>query len=122
MKTKLDKKTARIKRHRRVRKKVHGVPDMPRLCVFRSLNHIYAQIIDDTTGMTLCSASTLSPEHRGVLKSGGDVGAAKAAGKLLAEKCREKGIAKVVFDRSGYPYHGRIKALSEGAREGGLIF
>ena len=122
MKIKLDKKAARVKRHRRVRKKVSGAPGRHRLCVFRSLKHIYAQVIDDERGITVCSASTLSPEYRSVSKSGGNVGAAKAAGKLLAEKCREKGIETVVFDRSGYPYHGRIKALAEGAREGGLIF
>ncbi len=122
MKIKSDKKTARIKRHRRVRKKIYGVPDRPRLCVFRSLKHVYAHVIDDTNGVTVCSASTLSPEYRSVSKSGGNVDAAKAAGRMLAEKCREKGIEKVVFDRSGYPYHGRIKALSESAREGGLIF
>lgn len=122
MKTKSDKKTARVKRHARVRKKVYGVPGKHRLCVFRSLRHIYAQIIDDTTGTTVCSASTLSAECRGALKSGGNVEAAKAAGKVLAEKSRGKGIEKVVFDRAGYPYHGRVKALSEAAREGGLIF
>ncbi len=122
MKTRLDKKAARVKRHRRVRKKVSGIPGRHRLCVFRSLKHIYAQLIDDAGGITVCSASTLSPEYRSVSKSGGNVEAAKAAGMLLAQKCRAKGIETVVFDRSGYPYHGRIKALAEGAREGGLIF
>jgi large subunit ribosomal protein L18 len=122
MKTKLDKRTARAKRHRRVRKKVFGASDRHRLCVFRSLKHIYAQIADDTKGVVLCSASSMSPELKSVLKSGGNVEAAKAVGKLLAEKSKEKGIERVVFDRGGYPYHGRIKALSEGAREGGLIF
>lgn len=122
MKNKSSKKTARVKRHARVRKKVYGVPGKHRLCVFRSLRHIYAQIIDDTTGTTVCSASTLSAECRGSLKSGANVEAAKAAGRLLAEKSRGRGIERVVFDRGGYPYHGRIKALSEAAREGGLTF
>ena len=122
MKTKLDKKTARLKRHKRIRNKVYGNPEMHRLCVFRSLRHIYAQVVDDTKGATVCAASTLSSEYKSIAKYGGNKDAAKSVGKILAEKCREKGIEKVVFDRSGYPYHGRIKALSEGAREGGLIF
>lgn len=117
-----DKKAARARRHRRVRKKVYGSPSRQRLCVFRSLKHIYAQVIDDAAGSAVCSASSLSSELRGSLKYGGNTEAAKAVGLLLARKCREKGIERVVFDRSGYPYHGRVKALSEGAREGGLIF
>ncbi len=122
MKTKLDKRTSRAKRHGRVRKKVYGTPERRRLCVFRSLKHVYAQVVDDTSGTSVCAASTLSPELKTALKNGGNSEAAKAVGKLLAQKCAEKGVKKVVFDRSGYPYHGRIKALSEGAREGGLIF
>ncbi len=122
MNRKFDKRAARAKRHARIRKKVYGVPGKERLCVFRSLNHIYAQVIDDSSGTTVCSASSLSAELRAEIKNGGNTEAARQVGRELAGKCREKGIERVVFDRSGYPYHGRIKALSEGAREEGLIF
>ena len=116
------KKLARSKRKKRVRSRVVGTSDRPRLNVFRSLNHIYAQAIEDTTGKTLASASTLSSELKGTVRSPGNVEAAKKVGELIAKKCLEKGIQKVVFDRSGYLYHGRIKALSEAARASGLIF
>jgi large subunit ribosomal protein L18 len=99
-----------------------GTSERPRLNVFRSLQHIYAQAIEDTTGRTLVSASTLSPELKGSLSSKGNVEAAKKVGELIAKKCLGKGIQKVVFDRSGYLYHGRVKALAEAARTGGLIF
>lgn len=99
-----------------------GTVEQPRLNIFRSVKHIYAQAIIDTIGKTLVSASTLSPELRGNLDQSGNVKAAKKVGELLAKKCLEKGIQKVVFDRNGYLYHGRIKALAEAARTGGLVF
>jgi large subunit ribosomal protein L18 len=102
--------------HTRIREKVSGSSERPRLNVYRSLNHIYAQVIDDQTGQTLVSASSIK------LKSGGNVAAAKEIGKAVAEKAVEKGIRKVVFDRGGYLYHGRIKALADAAREAGLEF
>jgi len=105
-----------------VRKKVRGTEERPRLNVYRSLKHMYAQIIVDTRGETLVSASTLSRELRGKLKSTGNVEAAKEVGRLIAKKALEKGIKKVVFDRNGFLYHGRVKAVAEGAREGGLEF
>ncbi|NLY56032.1 MAG: 50S ribosomal protein L18 [Firmicutes bacterium] len=117
-----DRKKARQKRQLRVRKKVFGTAERPRLSVFRSLNHIYAQIIDDTTGNTLVAASTLDKELKGQLKYGGNIEAAKAVGKLVAEKAKAKGITRVVFDRGGNLYHGRVKALADSAREGGLEF
>ena len=101
---------------------MRGTVERPRLNVFRSLQHIYAQAIVDTTGETLVSASTQSPELRGSLKSPGNAEAAKKVGELIAKKCLEKGIQKVVFDRSGYLYHGRVKALAEAARTSGLNF
>ena len=109
----------RMKRHRRIRAKISGTPEMPRLNVFRSEANIYAQIIDDTKGMTLVSASSLDKEIEGY---GGNVKAAEAVGKLVAQRAKDKGIETVVFDRGGYLYHGRVKALAEGAREGGLKF
>ncbi|MBE3585286.1 MULTISPECIES: 50S ribosomal protein L18 [Desulfofundulus] len=117
-----DRKLLRAKRHLRVRKKISGTAERPRLNVFRSLKHIYAQIIDDDRGVTLVSASTLSPELRGQLKSGSNKEAAAAVGRLVAQKALERGIKKVVFDRGGYIYHGRVKALAEAAREAGLEF
>jgi len=105
-----------------VRSKIKGTPEQPRLNVFRSLRHIYAQAIVDTEGRTLASASTLSPELKGSLRYSGNVEAAKKVGELIAKKCLEKGIQKVVFDRNGYLYHGRVKALAEAARVNGLIF
>ncbi|MBD5080403.1 MAG: 50S ribosomal protein L18 [Ruminococcaceae bacterium] len=115
----IDKKANRVKRHVRVRAKISGTPDCPRLNVFRSAKHIYAQLIDDTKGVTLCSASTLEKGFEGF---GGNAEAAKKVGQTLAERAKEKGINDVVFDRSGYVYHGRVAALAEGAREGGLNF
>lgn len=117
-----DKERLRRKRHKRVRGKVNGTPSRPRLNVSRSIQHIYAQIIDDTTGNTLVSASTLESEQRGELKSGGNVEAAKVVGKLIAERALSKEITAVVFDRGGYKYHGRVQALADSAREAGLIF
>ncbi|OGP55304.1 MAG: 50S ribosomal protein L18 [Deltaproteobacteria bacterium RBG_13_52_11b] len=116
------KELARQKRKKRIRGRITGTGDRPRLNVFRSLKHIYAQAIVDTTGETVVSVSTMSPELRGNLKYPGNVEAAKKVGELIAKKCLEKGIQKVVFDRSGYLYHGRIKALAEAARTSGLSF
>jgi large subunit ribosomal protein L18 len=104
--------------HDRIRAKIQGTAERPRLNVYRSLNHIYAQVIDDTQGATLVSASTVAAK----VKTGGNVAAAKEVGKLVAERAQEKGIKKVVFDRGGYLYHGRIKALADAAREAGLEF
>ena len=115
-----DKKRAWIKRRKRVRKKVRGTPERPRLNVFRSSRHIYAQIIDDISSRTMVTASTLSPELKGT--SGGNKAGAKAVGELIAKKAKEAGIEKVVFDRNGFLYHGRVKALAEASREGGLKF
>ncbi len=117
-----EKKLARSKRKIRVRSRIKGSSERPRLNVFRSLKHIYAQAVEDTTGRTLVSASTLSPELKGSFRHGGNVEAAKKVGELIAKKCLEKGIQKVVFDRNGYLYHGRVKALAEAARASGLIF
>jgi large subunit ribosomal protein L18 len=116
------KELARLKRRKRVRSHLRGTPGQPRLNVFRSLKHMYAQVILDTTGETLASASTLSPELKGNLHYPGNVEGAKKVGELIAKKCLEKGIQKVVFDRNGYLYHGRVKALAEAARTNGLIF
>ena len=110
---------ARIKRHQRVRKNISGTAERPRLSVYRSLNHIYAQIIDDTKGTTLVSASSLDKGFEGY---GGNIDGAKAVGNAVAKKALDKGIKAVVFDRGGYIYHGRVAALAEGAREGGLEF
>jgi large subunit ribosomal protein L18 len=114
-----DTNAQRIKRHKRVRSKVSGTPETPRLNVFRSESNIYAQIIDDVNGVTLVSASSLDKSIEGY---GGNVAAATAVGKMLAERAKEKGIENVVFDRGGYLYHGRVQALADGAREGGLKF
>lgn len=122
MAQKLSKNDIRIKKHLRVRKKIFGVQGKPRLNVFRSLNHIYAQIIDDTIGHTLVSASTLDPELKGKLKTGSTKEAAREVGKLVARKALDKDIKTVVFDRGGYIYHGRVKELADGAREEGLEF
>ena len=105
-----------------MRSRITGTPERPRLNVFRSLKHIYVQAIVDTTGKTLVSASTMSPELRESLRCAGNAEAAKKVGELIAKKCLEKGIGKVVFDRGGYLYHGRVKALVEAARTAGLIF
>ena len=114
-----DKNKARLKRHRRVRSKIKGTSERPRLNVFRSTNNIYAQLIDDIKGITLVSASTLDKDLNGY---GGNKEAARKVGKLIAERAAQKGIREVVFDRGGYIFHGRVKELAEGAREGGLKF
>lgn len=119
MKTKED---ARRKRKQRIRKHVFGTSNKPRLAVFRSLNHIYAQAIDDHAGKTILSASSLESEVKGKAKKTGNKETAKFVGELIAQKCKSKGIETVVFDRSGYVYHGRIKALAEAARAAGLKF
>lgn len=106
--------------HSRIRKKVTGSSERPRLAVFRSLNHIYAQVIDDVNGVTLCSASSV--EKSAGIGNGGNIDAAKFIGKLIADRAKEKGINSVVFDRGGYIYHGRVKSLAEAAREAGLQF
>ena len=111
------KREARIRRHRRVRKKVRGTAERPRLAVFRSNKHITAQVIDDRAGTTLAAASTTEPAVTG---SGGNVDAATRVGELLAERAKAAGVSTVVFDRGGYLYHGRIAALADGAREAGL--
>lgn len=115
----VDRAKARARRHARVRAKVSGTAACPRLNVFRSAKHIYAQVIDDVTGTTLCAASSMEKGFEG---NGGNVEGAKKVGEMLASACKEKGIEEVVFDRGGYVYHGRIQALAEGAREGGLKF
>ncbi len=120
--TKVNKNQKRQVRQARVRKKVSGTPERPRLNVYRSLNNIYAQIIDDTNKITLASASTLDKDLKAELKGTGNKEAARAVGKAVAKQAIEKGIDAVVFDRAGYLYHGRIKELGEGAREAGLKF
>jgi large subunit ribosomal protein L18 len=119
---KLTRSGHRAQIHRRIRKNLTGTPERPRLSVFRSLKHIYAQVIDDRSGRTLVSASTLDHALRAETKGGGNVAAAKAVGKALAERARSAGITRVVFDRGGYRYHGRVQALAEAAREAGLEF
>ena len=131
---KVEKKKIRSRVHKRIRQKLRGTAERPRLAVFRSVAHIYAQVIDDAQGRTLVAASSVAKDAKparaakGAKTSkttktgGGNVAAAKAIGKLLAERAKEKGIAKVVFDRGGYPYHGRVKALAEAARAAGLEF
>jgi large subunit ribosomal protein L18 len=106
----------------RIRKKISGTPARPRLAVFRSQSHIYVQVIDDEEGKTLCAASTLDKDLRTKAKRGANVASAKAVGSLIATRAKEKGIEAVVFDRGGFQYHGRIKALADAAREGGLKF
>src|SRR5690554_5093828 len=119
---KFNRNVARKRRHVRLRKKVTGTSERPRLSVYRSLHHIHAQIIDDIAGNTLVAASTVEPSMKAELSSTGNTEAAKKVGLLVAERAKEKGITKVVYDRGGYIYHGRIAALAEGAREGGLEF
>lgn len=116
------KRLARRRRHRRVRKKVLGVPDQPRLSIFKSHRHIYAQIINDLEGRTLAAASTLSPEFKGKGENRTKADAAKVVGEILADKALKREIRRVVFDRGGYKFHGRVKALATGAREKGLTF
>lgn len=117
-----EKLLARKSRHSRVRKKVVGTMERPRLTVFRSLKNIYAQIIDDVAGTTLAGISSQAPSFRKELKQGNNLEAAKLAGKLIANAAQEKGIKQVVFDRGGYTYHGRVKALADAVREEGLQF
>lgn len=116
------KRRGRERRHRRVRKKVFGVPEQPRLSVFKSHRHIYAQIINDLDGRTLVAASTLSPEFKTRAVKGKKANTAKVVGEILAEKALKSEIRRVVFDRGGYKFHGRVKALASGAREKGLSF
>jgi large subunit ribosomal protein L18 len=119
---KLSRDLHRKRVHDRVRTKVSGTTERPRLCVYRSLDHIYAQVIDDHTGKTLVSASSVDGETKKNLKTGGNVAAAKVIGKTVAERAKAAGVQKVVFDRGGYKYHGRVKALADAAREAGLQF
>ena len=116
---KIEKKEIRNRIHQRIRRKLRGTAERPRLAVFRSVAHIYAQVIDDAEGKTLVSASSVD---KGAKTNGGNVAAAKAIGKTVAERAQEKGIKRVVFDRGGYQYHGRVKALAEAARAAGLEF
>jgi len=116
---KIEKKEIRNRVHRRIRRKLRGTAERPRLAVFRSVAHIYAQVIDDAEGKTLVSASSVD---KGAKTNGGNLAAAKTIGKLVAERAKEKGIKKVVFDRGGYLYHGRVKALADAARAAGLEF
>ena len=119
---KMMRKERIAKKHRRVRKKVFGTPERPRLAVYKSLKHLHAQVIDDVNGVTLVSASTVEKEIKEKVKGLKKSEAAKVLGKVIAERALEKGISKVVFDRGGFIYHGRVKAFAEGAREGGLQF
>ncbi len=117
-------RAARQRRHLRVRKRVHGTAQRPRLCVFRSARHIYGQIIDDDSGVTLCSASDLGAGRASATEDDGDgkLASARAVGRQIAQVAQEGGISAVVFDRAGYQYHGRVRALAEAAREAGLVF
>ena len=119
---KSDTREARYRRHHRVRQKVNGTDSKPRLCVFRSLNHIYAQVIDDIRGHTLVSASSLDTEVKNATNGKSKTGGAEMVGQLLAKRATDKGISQVAFDRGGFKYHGRVKALAEAARQGGLKF
>ena len=119
---KRDRNEVRAIRHARVRKKISGTPEMPRLCVYRSNKYIYAQVIDDTKGITLVHASSLDPALKGQLDEVDKSGEAKLVGKLVAERAKQAGVEKVVFDRGGYVYTGRVAALAAGAREAGLEF
>ena len=118
----IDRRVARLRRHRRVRKHVVGTSERPRLNVFRSLRHIYAQVVDDSQGHTLAAASTIDPEVRTQLQGLTKTEQARVVGKVLAERALSQGVKKVVFDRGGYLYHGRVKALADAAREGGIEF
>jgi large subunit ribosomal protein L18 len=120
--TQLDRASERKRIHTRIRRKVKGSTERPRLAVYRSLNHIYAQIIDDARGATLVAASTTEKGVVGDVQATGNIGAAKLIGKAIAERAKAKGIETVVFDRGGYIYHGRVKALADAARESGLKF
>lgn len=120
--SKPDRNKLRLRRHLRIRKTVFGTAERPRLSVYRSNKHIYAQVVDDINQVTLASASTLSPELKELRTQGGTVEAAKKVGQLIAQHAANKGVKTVVFDRGGYPYHGRIEALAQAAREAGLEF
>jgi len=120
--TKKSSQEARLKRHGRIRNRVHGTPQRPRLAVFRSLKHMYAQVIDDTRGHTLAAASTLDPQVRGELPNLPKVEEAARVGRLIAERAKAAGVEAVVFDRGGYLYHGRVEKLANAAREAGLVF
>ena len=117
-----ERRASRDVRHKRLRRYVRGSGTRPRLAVFRSLNHIYAQLIDDSAGKTVAAADSRSPEFRQRLTKGANVAAAKVVGELVAQKAKERGITQAVFDRGGYQYHGRVKALAEAARAAGLKF
>ena len=119
---KADKNANRLQRHKRVRRKITGTTQRPRLCVFRSSNNIYTQIIDDANRVTLTAASSLDAEVKGAVNHGGNKEAAKMVGEMIAKRAIEKGITEVVFDRGGYLYHGRVQVLAEAAREAGLKF
>ena len=119
---KLSKDQQRRRVHARVRMRVTGTPERPRLNVYRSVGHIYAQVIDDRSGRTLISASSVDKETKKGLKGGGNIASAKAVGKIIADRAKAAGVTKVVFDRGGYKYHGRVKALADAAREAGLQF
>ena len=118
----ISKDSHRRRIHERVRTRVMGTTERPRLCVYRSLGHIYTQVIDDRTGQTLASASSVDKETKKNLKGGGNIAAAKVIGKAIADRAKAVGVSKVVFDRGGYKYHGRVKALADAAREAGLQF
>jgi len=120
--TPVDRSNERRRIHRRIREKVTGKANRPRLCVYRSLKYTYVQIVDDAEGKTLVAASTAEKELKGALKKTGNIQASKLVGKVIAERAKAKGIESVVFDRGGYLYHGRIKAIAEAARESGLKF
>lgn len=120
--TKADKNQARLKRHLRVRKKIQGTTERPRLSIFRSSKHMYAQIIDDIKGVTIASASTLDSELKDGIENGGNAEAARKVGELVAKRAKANGVEKIVFDRGGYLYHGRVQALADAAREAGLQF
>lgn len=119
---KLSSEAHRRRIHVRMRKRIAGTPERPRLCVHRSSRHIRAQVVDDQTGRTIASASSLDKDVKKILKGGGNIAASKVVGKAIAERARAKGVEKVVFDRGGYQYHGRVQALAEAAREAGLKF
>ena len=119
---KLSKDAQRRRVHDRVRTRVTGTPERPRLNVYRSSAHIYAQVIDDRSGVTIASASSVDKETKKGLKGGGNIASAKAIGKIIADRAKAAGVSKVVFDRGGYKYHGRVKALADAAREAGLQF
>ena len=118
----LSREAHRRRIHVRMRKRISGTPERPRLCVHRSTRHIRAQVVDDASGRTIVSASSLDKDVRAQIKGGGNIAASKVVGKVVAQRALEKGVEKVVFDRGGYQYHGRVQALAEAAREAGLKF